>query len=106
MVGTKMSRPRGRPRSFDLDKAVDTAIKLFQARGYDAVGVAELSAALGIKPPSFYAAFGSKAGLLERALKRYGESEANIFARACRGRQRCRGDRPYARARSTLVSRA
>jgi TetR/AcrR family transcriptional repressor for divergent bdcA len=29
-----------------------------------------------------YAAFGSKTGLLERALKRYRESKANIFARA------------------------
>ena len=57
-------------------------MKLFHAHGYDAVGVAELVAALGIKPPSFYAAFGSKAGLLERALERYAASEANIFARA------------------------
>src|SRR3954449_12276579 len=73
---------RGRPRSFDLDQAIDTAIKLFHARGYDAVGVAELGEALGIKPPSFYAAFGSKAGLLKCALERYGDSEANIFARA------------------------
>ena len=44
--------------------------------------MAELGEQLGIKPPSFYAAFGSKAGLLERALERYGASEANIFARA------------------------
>jgi TetR/AcrR family transcriptional repressor for divergent bdcA len=74
-----ISRPRGRPRSFDMDVAVDTAMKLFHARGYDAVGVAELGEELGITPPSFYAAFGSKAGLLERALKRYVESNANIF---------------------------
>ena len=57
-------------------------MRLFHARGYDAVGVAELVSALGIKPPSFYAAFGSKAGLLELALERYAASEANIFARA------------------------
>ena len=71
MAATKISGSRGRPRSFDLDQAIDIAMKLFHARGYDAVGVAELVAALGIKPPSFYAAFGSKAGLLERALERY-----------------------------------
>ena len=82
METIKTSGSRGRPRSFDLDQAIDTAIKLFHARGYDAVGVAELGEALGIKPPSFYAAFGSKAGLLGRALERYGDSEANIFARA------------------------
>lgn len=58
------------------------AMRLFHARGYDSVGVAELAAELGIKPPSFYAAFGSKAGLLERALERYATSDANVFARA------------------------
>jgi TetR/AcrR family transcriptional regulator, repressor for divergent bdcA len=79
---TKISRPRGRPRSFDTDEAVETAMKLFHARGYDAVGVAELGVELGITPPSLYAAFGSKAGLFERALKRYAESGANIFTRA------------------------
>nr|WP_295832612.1 TetR/AcrR family transcriptional regulator [uncultured Azospirillum sp.] len=57
-------------------------MRLFHARGYDAVGVAELGSELGIKPPSFYAAFGSKAGLFERALRRYAAGEANIFARA------------------------
>ncbi len=82
MVTTKISRTRGRPRSFDLEQAVETAMKLFQARGYDAVGVAELSSELGIKPPSFYAAFGSKAGLFERALQRYVTGEANLFAQA------------------------
>ena len=79
---TKNPGPRGRPRSFDVDQAIDRAMRLFHARGYDAVGVAELVAELGIKPPSFYAAFGNKAGLFGRALERYGASEANIFTRA------------------------
>lgn len=65
-----------------MDLALETAIRLFQSRGYDAVGVAELVKELGIKPPSFYAAFGSKAGLLERAIERYSASEANVFERA------------------------
>lgn len=82
MVATESSGARGRRRSFDVDEAVETAMRLFHARGYDAVGVAELGAELGIKPPSFYAAFGSKAGLFERALQRYAAGEANIFARA------------------------
>ncbi|PGH57943.1 TetR family transcriptional regulator [Azospirillum palustre] len=82
MTATENSGARGRRRSFDVDEAVETAMRLFHARGYDAVGVAELGAELGIKPPSFYAAFGSKAGLFERALKRYAAGEANIFARA------------------------
>lgn len=65
---TNKSRSRGRPRRFDPDAAVVTAQQLFHARGYDAVSVADVTDALGINPPSFYAAFGSKAGLYARVL--------------------------------------
>jgi TetR/AcrR family transcriptional repressor for divergent bdcA len=68
---TNTPRPRGRPRRFDPEQAVATAQRLFHARGYDAVSVADLTEALGINPPSFYAAFGSKAGLYARVLGRY-----------------------------------
>ena len=67
---TNNPAPRGRPRRFDPDAAVATAQQLFHARGYDAVSVADLTEALGINPPSFYAAFGSKAGLYARILDR------------------------------------
>ena len=63
MVTTNRSRTRGRPRKFDPEAAVATAQQLFHERGYDAVSVADVTDALGINPPSFYAAFGSKAGL-------------------------------------------
>lgn len=72
---TNTPRPRGRPRRFDPDQAVATAQRLFHARGYDAVSVADLTQALGINPPSFYAAFGSKAGLYARVLERYSAAE-------------------------------
>lgn len=62
---------RGRPRRFDPDEAVATAQHLFHAKGYDGVSVADLTKALGINPPSFYAAFGSKAQLYARVLDRY-----------------------------------
>jgi TetR/AcrR family transcriptional repressor for divergent bdcA len=75
-VTTDKPRGRGRPRRFDLEEAVATAQKLFHARGYDAVGVADVIAALGINPPSFYAAFGSKAGLYARVLERYNRGSA------------------------------
>ena len=48
-------------------------MRLFAARGYGGVGVAELSEELGINPPSLYAAFGNKRGLFERALQLYSE---------------------------------
>lgn len=73
---TDISRTRGRPRGFDLDEAVATAQCLFHERGYDAVSVADLTKALGINPPSFYAAFGSKVGLYARILDRYADTGA------------------------------
>jgi len=75
-MATDILRTRGRPRGFDPEEAVATAQRLFHERGYDAVSVADLTKALGINPPSFYAAFGSKAGLYARILDRYAETGA------------------------------
>ncbi|WP_299624274.1 TetR/AcrR family transcriptional regulator [Pelagibius sp.] len=71
MTAKEIEQKRGRPRAFDVDAALETALALFHERGYDGVGVAELSQAMGIKPPSLYAAFGSKQGLFERAVDLY-----------------------------------
>lgn len=68
--------PRQRRPAFDRDHGVAVAQALFHARGYDAVTVADLTAALGIVPPSLYAAYGSKLALFERALESYVTSEA------------------------------
>ncbi|MBJ7501587.1 MAG: helix-turn-helix transcriptional regulator [Sphingopyxis sp.] len=73
---TNKSPVRGRPRRFDPEAAVATAQQLFHARGYDAVSVADVTDALGINPPSFYAAFGSKAGLYARVLDHWTATEA------------------------------
>ncbi|MFT4181926.1 MAG: TetR/AcrR family transcriptional regulator [Rhizobium sp.] len=61
----------GRPWSFDRDRAVETAMRLFWRHGYEGVSVGDLTKAIGIAPPSLYAAFGSKAGLYQEALGRY-----------------------------------
>lgn len=71
----KKGRPRGRPRGFNLDKAIATALELFHRRGYDGVGVAELSKAIGITAPSLYSAFGNKRSLFEQVLKHYVQTE-------------------------------
>lgn len=72
---TKIPRSRGRPRAFNPDDAIVTAQRLFRERGYDALSISELTDEIGIKPPSFYAAFGSKADLFARVLARYTEAE-------------------------------
>ena len=61
----------GRPREFDRDAALDKAMRLFWARGYEGTSVADLADALGIGKPSLYAAFGSKEALFYEALDLY-----------------------------------
>lgn len=46
-------------------------MRLFRRYGYEGVSIADLTGAIGIAPPSLYAAFGSKAGLYREALDRY-----------------------------------
>lgn len=62
---------RQRKPAFDREWGVNVAEALFHTRGYDAVGVAELTQAMDIVPPSLYAAYGSKLALFERALTQY-----------------------------------
>ena len=76
MVTKKQSRVPGRPRRFAPEQAVSAAKTLFHQKGFDGVSVAEVTDYLGIKPPSLYAAFGSKAGLFSRILNDYVGTEA------------------------------
>lgn len=64
-------RARGRPRGFALDDAIEAGQHLFHEHGYENVSVAALTQAIGITPPSFYTAFGSKGAFFRDALQRY-----------------------------------
>jgi AcrR family transcriptional regulator len=60
-----------RTRVFEIDGAIDIATDLFWRTGYEGTSLTDLTNAMGITPPSFYHAFGSKEGLFKRVLERY-----------------------------------
>ncbi|MEU3838756.1 TetR/AcrR family transcriptional regulator [Streptomyces sp. NPDC028635] len=75
-------RTRGRPRAFDRDRAVLDAARLFWRRGYSGTSTRALAATLGLSTSSLYAAFGSKAGLFEEAVRTYAERYREIYQQA------------------------
>lgn len=74
--------PRGRPREFDIDQALDRALRVFWRKGYEGATLPELTRAMGINRPSLYAAFGSKEELFRQALDRYAEGPAGYLGEA------------------------
>ena len=60
-----------RAKQFDPDVALDAAMRLFWAQGYEATSMADLVDHLGVAKASLYATFGSKRALYIRALDRY-----------------------------------
>jgi AcrR family transcriptional regulator len=72
----------GRPREFDVDQALDQALEVFWRNGYEGASVADLTQAMGISPPSLYAAFGNKEGLFRKALDRYVEKRTTFWQEA------------------------
>jgi len=68
---------RGRPRSFDRAAALQRAMMVFWAKGYEGASLPELTRAMGIHSPSLYAAFGSKEALYREAVELYGATEGN-----------------------------
>lgn len=66
----------GRPRTFDIEVAVDRAMELFWRQGFEATSTEDLVEGLGIARGSLYKAFGSKEQLYAMALHRYCERHA------------------------------
>jgi len=64
-------KPRGRPRSFDRDAALELAMQVFWRKGYESTSIHDLTDAMGINPPSLYAAFGDKEKLYMEAVEKY-----------------------------------
>src|SRR4029077_1494301 len=81
---TGVGMPSGRVRQFDADEALDRALEVFWARGYEGATLPELTAAMGINRPSLYAAFGNKEQLFRKALDRYQTGPMSFLTEALR----------------------
>jgi AcrR family transcriptional regulator len=68
---TDIPRKTGRPLSFDRDAALRKAMLEFWRYGYEGTSLNDLTRAMGVKPPSIYAAFGDKEHLFLEAVQHY-----------------------------------
>src|ERR1700730_1714978 len=78
---------RGRPRAFDPDAALDHAMHVFWAKGYEGASLSNLTRAMRINRPSLYAAFGNKEQLFGRVLDRYMNGPLAFFQKALAARK-------------------
>lgn len=62
----------GRPRTFDVEEALEAALAVFWRKGFEGTSYSDLVAATGVERPALYSAFGNKDMLFLRALERYG----------------------------------
>jgi TetR/AcrR family transcriptional repressor of nem operon len=67
----ELVRPRGRPREFDMDEALDQAIRVFCEQGYNATSIGDLIDAMGLASGSIYKAFKDKRAVFLAALDRH-----------------------------------
>lgn len=65
---------RGPDKQFDPQAALQQAMEVFWARGYEAASLSELMAAMGIGKKSLYDTFGNKRALFLKCLEHYADS--------------------------------
>src|SRR5712692_6742431 len=87
-----------RPREFDVETALDRAMHVFWAKGYEATSLDDLCHVTALSRSSLYAAFGSKRDLLLKTLDRYAECGTDRIAAVL-------AERPIGEAVRTLLRR-
>jgi AcrR family transcriptional regulator len=73
MPRKRSPNPPGRPRAFNEALALDAAMSVFAAKGYEAASLTDLELATGVNRVSLYATFGNKESLFIKAMTRYTE---------------------------------
>lgn len=76
-----MATTTGRPRSFDEQEVLGRILELFRTHGYENTTLDQLVAESGLSKSSLYNAFGGKDALMDKAMRLYIESEANVLYR-------------------------
>ena len=76
-----MKRPRGRPRQYEEDQALEAASQVFWTKGFHATSLDDLAAAMEMNRPSIYNAFGNKEAVYRRALRQFGKGMEAAFER-------------------------
>ena len=72
----------GRPRHFDIEAALNAAMRVFWEHGYAGASISTLLKAMGINRGSMYATFGNKEMLFRRVLEHYEQEKASYMLEA------------------------
>jgi AcrR family transcriptional regulator len=72
----------GRPRGFCEEAALEAAMRVFWAKGYEGATLSDLTEAMGINRSSMYTTFGDKEALFRLAITRYAEGPASYVGKA------------------------
>ena len=82
MKREKVTSTLGRPRAFDVEKALHGTMRVFWRKGYLGTSLSDLTDAMGINRPSLYAAFGNKESLFRKALDHYAKGPSSYLSEA------------------------
>lgn len=72
----------GRPREFDVDEALEAALRVFWSKGYEGTSYIDLTKACGVEKPALYSAFGNKEALFKRVLDLYNQRYQSFMSEA------------------------
>jgi AcrR family transcriptional regulator len=77
-----ITRSPGRPREFDMDLALDQAVRIFSEQGFHATSITDLSEAMALTAGSIYKAFKDKRTVFIAALERQSASRTEELIQA------------------------
>jgi|SRR5580658_4780738 TetR/AcrR family transcriptional repressor of nem operon len=67
-----------RTKEYDVNRALDDALRVFWEKGYKATSIQDLVNATGVNRASLYQSYGSKRELFRKALDRFAACDRNI----------------------------